>query len=160
MSSLIRLLKVMLFTGVLAVLGPVLIVVVLMLLSPGARMRSDLNYDEHMRPLVGALATWFGLMFFVGLVSFATGLPRRFTVASGDGEGFIARMDAAARSVRYRPGGREGNRLTYKPPFYAFLAEKITVELGEGAATVRAPFGMKKKLEKILFISAQGRAAA
>jgi hypothetical protein len=140
----------MLFTGVLAALGPVIIFVVLVLLSPEARLRSDINYEEHVRPLAGALATWFGVMFLVGLVSFVAGLPKKFTVDSGDGEGFVARMDAAARSVRYRPGGREGNRLTYRPPFYAFLAEKITVELGQSAATVSAPHGLRRKLEKKL----------
>ena len=89
-------------------------------------------------------------MFFVGLISFVAGLPKKFTVDSGDRGAFVGRMDAAARGVRYRPQGREGDRLVYKPPFYAFLAEKITVELGDGAATISAPHGLRKKLEKKL----------
>jgi hypothetical protein len=150
MNVLMRFLKVMLLTGVLALLGPVLIYVLIMLLSPGSRLRSDINYEEHVRPLAGALGMWFGMMFFVGFISFVAGLPRRFTVATGDREGFVERMNAAARSVRYRPQIREGNSLIYKPPFYSFLAEKITVELGEGAATLSAPLGLRKKLEKKL----------
>jgi hypothetical protein len=150
MHILTRFLKVMLLTGVLALLGPVLIYALIMLLSPGSHLRSDISYDEHVRPLIGALGMWFGLMFFVGFISFAAGLPRRFTVATGNRESFVERIDAAARSVRYRPQIRDGNRLIYKPPFYSFLAEKITVELGEGVATLSAPLGFRKKLEKKL----------
>jgi hypothetical protein len=150
MNSLKRFLKVMLFTGVLALAGPVLIFALIMLLSPDAHLRSDINYDEHVRPLAKALAMWFGLMFFVGFLSFLVGMTKRFTVALGDPETFVARMDAAARAVRYRPQRRDGNQITYKPPFFAFLAEKIRVELGDGSATIIAPRGLRKKLEKKL----------
>lgn len=154
MNTLKRFLKVMLFTAVLALLGPVLIFVLIVLMSPGAHLRSDFNYEEHMRPIVGALGAWFGMMFFVGFISFVAGLPRKFTVAMGDRATFVARMDAAARAMRYRPHGHEDNLLTYKPPFYAFLAEKIRVVLGDGAATVSAPHGLRKKIEKKLAASA------
>src|SRR5438270_549410 len=150
MSVLLRFVKVMLFTTVLAVVGVVIAFVVFMYLSPGANLRADVRQEAFARTLSGAFALWFGVMFFVGFVAFVAGLPKRFTVGFGDREEFVGRMDAAARSVRYRPRGREGDRLTYKPPFYALLAEKITVELGEGAATVSAPHGLRKKLEKKL----------
>ena len=150
MNILARFVKVMLFTTLLAVVGLALAFVAFMYLSPGAHLRSDISQEEFVRTLSGALAVWFGVMFFVGFIAFVAGLPKRFTVGFGDRDEFVGRMDAAARSVRYRPRGREGNRLSYKPPFYALLAEKITVELGEGAATVSAPHGLRKKLEKKL----------
>jgi hypothetical protein len=150
MNVLARFVKVMLFTAVLAVLGLALAFVVFMYLSPGAHLRSDVSQGEFVRTLSGAFAVWFGVMFFVGFVAFVAGLPKRFTVGLGDRESFVERMDAAARSVRYRPRGREGDRLTYRPPFISLLAEKITVEMGEGAATISAPHGLRKKLEKKL----------
>lgn len=150
MVVLARFVKVMLFTTFLAVLGLALAFVAFMYLSPGAHLRSDVSQGELARTLSGALAVWFGVMFFVGFIAFVAGLPKRFTVALGERESFIERMDAAARSVRYRPRGRVGDRLTYGPPFISLLAEKITVELGEGVATISAPHGLRKKLEKKL----------
>ena len=149
-AVLVRFFKVMLFAGVLAVAGPVLTFVVLMLMSPGARLRSDVSQEELARTLSGALAIWFGVMFLVGFVSFVAGLPRKFTVRFDDREAFLARLDAAARSVRYRPRGSQGERLVYGPPFYALLAEKIVVAVGEREAEISAPQGLRRKLEKKL----------
>ena len=150
MNVLMRFVKVMLFTTVLAVVGLALMFGAFMYLSPGAHLRSDVSQEEFARTLAGAFALWFGVMFFLGFIVFVAGLPKRFTVGLGDRDEFVGRMDAAARSVRYRPRGREGDRLTYRPPFYTPLAEKITVELGEGEATISAPHGLRKKLEKKL----------
>ena len=149
-AVLVRFFKVMLFAGVLAVAGPVLTFVVLMLMSPGARLRSDVSQEELARTLSSALAIWFGVMFLVGFVSFVAGLPRKFTVRFDDREAFLARLDAAARSVRYRPRGFDGERLVYKPPFYALLAEKIVAAVGEREAEISAPQGLRRKLEKKL----------
>jgi hypothetical protein len=154
MSVLLRFVKVMLFTTVLAVVGVVLAFVVFMYLSPGAHLRADVSQEEFARTLSGAFALWFGVMFFVGFIAFVAGLPKRFTVAFGDREEFVGRMDAAARSVRYRPRGREGDLLTYRPPALSLLAEKITVELGRTEATVSAPGGLRKKLLKKLAVAA------
>lgn len=141
----------MLFTFVLAVLGPVLIFAAIMLLNSGAHLRPDVSGDELGRTLGGAFAMWFGVMFFVGFIAFVSGLPKKFTVAfSGGRDAFRERMDAAARSVRYRPRDAEGHRLVYKPPFYSFLAERITADIGETTAEVSAPAGLRKKLEKRL----------
>ena len=150
MGVLARFLKVMLFAAVLAVVGLALIFGGIMYLSPGAHLRSDVSQEELVRTLSGAFAVWFGVMFFLGFVAFVAGLPKRFTVGFRSRDEFVGRMDAAARSVRYRPRAREGDRLTYGPPFYTPLAEKITVELGESAATISAPHGLRKKLEKKL----------
>jgi hypothetical protein len=150
MNVLVRFVKVMLFTAVLAVLGALVAAGVFMYLSPGAHLRADVSQEEFARTLAGAVGLWFGVMSFVGFIAFVAGLPKKFTVGYRDREEFVGRMDAAARGVRYRPRGREGDRLTYRPPFYAPLAEKITVELGESAATVSAPHGLRKKLEKKL----------
>ena len=150
MALVARFVKVMLFTTFLAVVGLGLAFVVFTYLSPGAHLRSDISPEEFARTLSGALAIWFGVMFFVGFIAFVAGLPKRFTVGLGERESFVERMDAAARSVRYRPRGRVGDRLSYGPPFHALLAEKITVEMGRDAATVSAPHGLRKKLEKTL----------
>ena len=150
MGVLARFLKVMLFAIVLGAVAPALAVVAFMYLNPGAHLRSDVSQEEFVRTLSGASALWFGMVFFMGFLAFVAGLPKRFTVGFRSRDEFVGRMDAAARSVRYRPRGREGDRLTYRPPFYAPLAEKITVELGESAATVSAPHGLRKKLEKKL----------
>ena len=149
MNVLIRFLKVMLFTAVLAVLGAVAFAA-FMYFGSGAHLRADVSQEELARALSGAFALWFGVMFFVGFIAFVAGLPKRFTVGFGDREEFVGRMDAAARGVRYRPRGREGDRLIYKPPALSVLAEKITVELGPGDATVSAPAGLRKKLLKKL----------
>jgi hypothetical protein len=148
--TLVRFVKVMLFTTMLALLGPVLIFGAIMYMSPGAKLRPDINYEEHIRPLFGALAMWFGLMFLVGFVSFVSGLPKKFTARFDDRAAFVAKLDAAIRSVRYRPGRRDGDRLTYKPPVIAFLAAPITVGLGSDTAEVSAPRGLSRKLEKKL----------
>lgn len=150
MNVLLRFVKVMLFTVVLAVVGAVVAVAVFMYLSPGAHLRADVSQQELASTLAGAFGMWFGVMFFVGFISFAAGLPKKFTVAFGSREEFVGRMDEAARAVRYRPHGREGDRLTYKPPALSLLAEKITVEMGRGEATISAPGGLRKKLLKKL----------
>ena|SRR5437588_5063594 len=149
-AVLVRFFKVMLFAGVLAVVGPVLTFVVLMYMSPGAHLRSDLSQEELVRTLSGAFAIWFGVMFLVGFVSFVAGLPKKFIVRFDDREAFLARLDAAARSVRYRLRGREGERIVYKPPFYSLLAEKIVAAVGEREAEISAPQGLRRKLEKKL----------
>ena len=149
-AVLVRFFKVMLFAGVLAVVGPVLTFALIMIISPGAHLRSDLSQEEFARTLSGALAIWFGVMFLVGFVSFVAGLPRKFTVRFDDREAFLARLDAAARSVRYRPRGSQGERLVYRPPFYALLAEKIVAAVGEREAEISAPQGLRRKLEKKL----------
>lgn len=150
MSVLIRFLKVMLFTAVLAAVGLALALFVFAYLSPGAHLRADVSREEFARTLSGAFALWFGVMFFAGFVAFVAGLPKRFTVGFGSREEFVGRMDAAARAVRYRPRGREGDRLTYGPPALSPLAEKITVEMGRAEAAISAPGGLRKKLLKKL----------
>jgi hypothetical protein len=145
-----RFVKVMLFTMSLAVLGPVLIFVIIMLTSPGAHLRADVSQEEFVSKLSGAFAMWFGVMFLVGFVAFVAGLPKKFSVRFDDREAFLARFDAAARSVRYKSRGGDGERLIYKPPFYTLLAEKITVAVGDREAEISAPHGLRKKLEKKL----------
>ena len=95
-AVLVRFFKVMLFAGVLAVVGPVLTFVVLMYMSPGAHLRSDLSQEELARTLSGAFAIWFGVMFLVGFVSFVAGLPKKFIVRFDDREAFLARLDRRA----------------------------------------------------------------
>ena len=150
MAVLVRFVKIMLFTAFLAVLGPVLIFAVIMLMSPGAHLNPDVSRDELVTKLSGAFAMWFGVMFFLGFISFVAGLPRKFSIRFGDRDAFLARLDAAARSVRYRPRGSDGERLVFKPPFYALLAERITAAVGNGEAEISAPQGLRKKLEKKL----------
>jgi hypothetical protein len=149
MSVLLRFLKVMLFTSVLAVLG-VVAFAVFMYASSGGHLRADVSQEEFARSLASAFALWFGVMFFVGFIAFVAGLPKKFTVSFRSREEFVDRMDAAARSVRYRPRGREGDLLTYRPPALSVLAEKITVELGRSEAVISAPGGLRKKLLKKL----------
>ena len=151
-AVLVRFFKVMLFAGVLAVVGPVLIFTVLYLTSPGklSLHPESEEFEMNIARLGGSLAVWFGVMFLVGFVSFVAGLPRKFTVRFDDREAFLARLDAAARSVRYRPRGSQGERLVYGPPFYALLAEKIVVAVGEREAEISAPQGLRRKLEKKL----------
>ena len=150
MAVLARFVKIMLFTAFLAVLGPVLIFAVIMLASPGAHLSADVSREEFAGKLSSAFAMWFGAMFFIGFISFVAGLPKRFSVRFDDRDAFLARLDAAARSVRYRPRGSDGERLIFKPPFYALLAEKITAAVGEREAEISAPQGLRKKLEKKL----------
>jgi hypothetical protein len=149
MNVLFRFVKVMLFTAVLAVVG-VAAFAVFMYASSGGHLRADVSQQEFASTLAGAIGMWFGVMFFVGFIAFVAGLPKKFTVGFGDREEFVSRMDAAARGVRYRPRGREGDLLTYRPPALSVLAEKITVELGRSEAVISAPGGLKKKLLKKL----------
>jgi hypothetical protein len=147
-----RFLKVMAFTAVLAALGPVLIAGAIYFIagSSGGHLREDLNYEEHIVPVLGALVKWFLVMFTIGFVTFLIGMSTTSTVPFNDREAFIARLDAAAKSVRYRPKMREGNLFVYKPPFISPLAEKIHIEVGESAARVRAPWNLTRKLKKQL----------
>jgi hypothetical protein len=149
MNVLFRFVKVMLSTAVLAVVG-VVAFAVFMYMSSGGHLRADVSQEEFARTLGGAIGMWFGVMFFVGFIAFVAGLPKKFNVGYSDREEFISRMDAAARGVRYRPRGREGDLLTYRPPALSILAEKITVELGRSEAVISAPGGLKKKLLKKL----------
>ena len=145
-----RFVKVMTFTVVLALLGPVLIVAALYFVSGKTPRFEQLNYEEQVVPLVGALAKWFAVMLMVGFVMFLIGLPKKFAVAFADRDAFIARLDDAAKSVRYRPKSRDGNSFVYKPPVIQRLAEKIHVEVGATEATVSAPWNLSGKLRKKL----------
>jgi hypothetical protein len=149
MHVLFRFVKVMLFTTVLAVVG-VAAFAVFMYASSGGHLRADVSREQFASTLAGAIGMWFGVMFFVGFIAFVAGLPKKFNVGFRDREEFVSRMDAAARGVRYRPRGREGDLLTYRPPALSLLAEKITVELGRSEAVISAPGGLKKKLLKKL----------
>lgn len=145
-----RFVKIMLFTGVLAVLGPLLIAAVLFYLSPNARLRADINHEEYVA-LGRALGAWFGVMFFAGFISVIMGLPKTFTVPLRDRASFVEGLDRAAASVRYKPKGREGDHFVYKPSLLAgLLSEKIHVEVGPDAAQVSAPRAVSRKLEKKL----------
>ena len=145
-----RFVKIMLFTGVLAVLGPLLIAAVLFYLSPNAQLRADLKQEEYVA-LGRALGAWFGVMFFAGFISVIAGLPKTFTVPFRDRASFIGGLDRAVAGVRYKPKGREGDRFVYGPSLLAgLLSEKIYVEVGPDAAQVNAPRAVSKKLEKKL----------
>ena len=145
-----RFVKVMTFTAVLAVLGPVLIVAALFFITGKTPRLEDLNYEEQVVPMIGALVKWFAVMLMIGFVLFLFGMPKKFTVPFADRDAFIARLDDAAKSVRYRPKSRDGDRLVYKPPVIQRLAEKIHVEVGAGEATVSAPWNLSGKLKKKL----------
>jgi len=145
-----RFVKVMTFTAVLAVLGPVLIVAALYFMTGKTPQFESLNYEEQVVPLVGALVKWFAVMLMIVFVLFLFGMPTKFTVPFADRDAFIARLDDAAKSVRYRPKSRDGDTFVYKPPVIQRLAEKIHVEVGPGEATVSAPRNLSGKLKKKL----------
>ncbi len=145
-----RFVKVMAFTAVLAVLGPLLIAGAIYFIAGGAHLREDLTYEEHIVPLLGALGKWFFVMFMIGFVAFLIGMSSKTTVPFNDREAFISRLDAAAASVRYKPKARDGDTFIYRPPFFSRLAEKIYVEVGDREATINAPWNLHKKLKKKL----------
>ena len=149
-SVLGRFVKVMTFTAVLAVLGPVLIVAALYFITGKMPQFDQLNYEEEVVPMIGALVKWFAVMLMIGFVLFLFGMPSKFTVPFADRDAFVARLDDAAKSVRYRPKSRDGDRFVYKPPVIQRLAEKIHVEVGAGEATVSAPWNLTGKLKKKL----------
>ena len=144
-----RFVKVMTFTAVVALLGPVLIVAVLYLITGNLPNFREVS-NEQLAGLVKALGMWFGVMLMIGFVLAVTGMSRKFTVPFDDRDAFVARMDEAARSVRYRPKSREGDSIVYKPPVIQRLAEKIHVEVGANEATVSAPLNLSGKLKKKL----------
>ncbi|HEX6622220.1 MAG TPA: hypothetical protein VF064_00815 [Pyrinomonadaceae bacterium] len=144
-----RFVKVLTFTAVLAVLGPVLIVAALYFIT-GSTPNLEGASAEQLAGLVKALGVWFGVMLLIGFVLAIIGMSRKFTVPFSDRDAFIARLDDAAKSVRYRPQSRDGDRLVYKPPFIQRLAEKIHVEVGANEATVNAPLNLSGKLRKKL----------
>ena len=145
-----RFVKVMTFTVVLALLGPVLIVAALYFITGKMPQFDQLNYEEEVVPIIGALVKWFAVMLMIGFVLFLFGMPSKFTVPFADRDAFVARLDDAAKSVRYRPKSRDGNTFVYKPPVIQRLAEKIYVEVGAGEATVSAPWNLSGKLKKKL----------
>ncbi len=144
-----RFVKVMTFTLVLALLGPVLIVAALYFIT-GSTPDLGKATGEQLQGLVQALGAWFGMMLLIGFVMTLIGMSRKFTVPFADRETFVARLDDAARSVRYRPKSRDGDRFVYKPPIIQRLAEKIYVEVGPTEATVSAPWNLSGKLKKKL----------
>jgi hypothetical protein len=144
-----RFVKVMTFTAVLAALGPVLIVAALFFIT-GSTPDLEGASGEQLAGLVKALGMWFGMMLLIGFVLAIIGMSRKFTVPFSDRDAFIARLDDAAKSVRYRPKSRDGNSFVYKPPIIQRLAEKIHVEVGAGEATVSAPWSLSGKLKKKL----------
>lgn len=148
-TALGRFVKVMVFAAFLAVLGPVLIVAALYFITGSTPDFGKIN-AEQFAGLVRALGAWFAVMLFIGFVVFLLGLSRKFTVPVDDREAFIARLDDAARSVRYRPQKRDGDRFVYKPPVVQRLAEKIHIEVGADEATVHAPWNLSGKLRKKL----------
>lgn len=147
----VRFVKIMLTTTLAGVLGIALLIGILFYLSPGVKLRGDLNYEADIMPAAKAVGAWFGMVFFIGFISVVSGLPKTFSVPFQDRETFLERLKAAIKSVRYRPLSQDEDRLVFKPPLIGGpLAEKIYVGLAQNVATISAPRGLVKKLEKQL----------
>jgi len=117
----------------------------------GHKLNSDVTPDQFRTTILTVIGGWLGFIIFISLVLALAGMKETMTVPIYDGDNFVQRVNGAITSLRYRPLSQTANVLVYKPPVIGgFLAEKIIVQIGQGAATITAPRNLLRKIQQRL----------
>jgi hypothetical protein len=117
----------------------------------GSKLREDVSNAEYVSTIYRAVGGWLGFITFLSLLLAFTGMKRSITFRVDDREAFLGRVTQVISDLRYRPSLRDGNQLTFKPPALGgLMAEKISVHLEEGAATITGPRALLTKIQRKL----------
>jgi hypothetical protein len=148
MNFLTRFLKVFLVALVFSALGGFIFYEVVI---AGHQLSSGVTPDQFRTTILTVIGGWLGFIIFISLVLALAGMKDTMTVPVYDGDNFVQRVNSAITSLRYRPLSQTANVLIYKPPVIGgVLAEKITVQIGQGTATITAPRNLLKKIQQRL----------
>jgi hypothetical protein len=117
----------------------------------GNQLRSDVSQEQFVSTVRTAALVWGGFITLLSLMLALTGMRKTVSIPIHDGNMFLQRVHQAITSLRYRPLSQTENLLVYKPPVIGgLLAEKITVQIGQGSATITAPAGMLKRIRGMI----------
>ena len=145
MNFLTRFLKVFAVALVFSAIGAFVFYEVVM---AGSHLRSDVSEAEFGSTVGWAIGMWLGFIIFLSVMLSLTGMKKTISVPVHDRNAFLHRVHQAITAVRYRPQSQTPDLLIYKPPIIGgVLAEKISVQLGQGLAYITAPRGLLKKIQ-------------
>jgi len=148
MNFLTRFLKIFLVALLFSALGGFVFYEVVL---AGHKLNSEVSPDQFRTTIYAVIGAWLGFIVFISLILALAGMKDTLSVPVSDGNDFVARVNAAITSLRYRPLSQSANLLVYKPPVIGgLLAEKISVQLGQGVATITAPRNLLKKIQQRL----------
>ena len=147
MNFLIRFVKIFIFALLLSALGA--LVFYWLVISDG-KLRDDVTPDEFLSTVKTAVGAWVGFITVLSSLLALVGMKQTISVPVYDRNVFLYRVNSVVTSLRYRPFQQGDNLLVFKPRMGAFLAEKITVQLGANSAAITAPRGLLKKIQEKL----------
>lgn len=148
MNFLTRFLKVFLVALLFSALGALVFYLTVM---SGKSLRSDVSQGEYLSTIYRVVGAWLGFIIFLSVMLALTGMKKTISVPVYDRDVFLQRASSAITSLRYRPFRQTGNVLIFKPPLRGgLLAEKISVQLEQGSATITAPRGLLGKIQERL----------
>jgi hypothetical protein len=117
----------------------------------GNQLRSDVSQEEFYSTVRTVVMVWGGFIILLSLLLALTGMRKAVSIPFYDRSAFQQQIHQAITSLRYRPLSQTDNLLVYKPPVVGgLLAEKITVQLGHGSATITAPAAMLKRIRGMI----------
>jgi hypothetical protein len=118
----------------------------------GKSLRSDVSQSEYLSTIYTVVGAWLGFIIFISIMLALTGMKKTISVPVYDNrEAFLQRASSVITGLRYRPFRQTENMLIFKPPVMGgLLAEKISVQLEQGSATITAPRGLLRKIQQRL----------
>jgi hypothetical protein len=118
----------------------------------GKSLRSDVSQSEYLSTIYTVVGAWMGFIIFMSILLALTGMKKTISVPVHDSrEAFFQRASSAITNLRYRPFRHTENMLIFKPPVMGgLLAEKISVQLEQGSATITAPRSLLGKIQEKL----------
>jgi hypothetical protein len=117
----------------------------------GNQLRSDVSQAEFVSTVRTVGLIWGGFIVFLSLMLALSGMRKTVSIQVYDQNAFLHRIHQAITSLRYRPLTQTESLLVYKPPITGgLLAEKITVQLGQGSATITAPAATLKRIRGMI----------
>jgi hypothetical protein len=148
MNFLSRFLKVFIVAILFSALGALVFYWTVM---SGKSLRSDVSQSDYLSTIYTAAGGWMGFIIFISILLALTGMKKTISVSVYDRDGFLQRASSAITGLRYRPFRQTENMLIFKPPVMGgLLAEKISVRLEQGSATITAPRGLLGKIQERL----------
>jgi hypothetical protein len=149
MNFLSRFLKVFLVALLFSALGALVFYWTVM---SGKSLRSDVSQSEYLSTVYTVVGAWLGFITFISIMLALTGMKKTISVpVYDDRDAFLQRASSVITNLRYRPFRQTENMLIFKPPLMGgLLAEKISVQLEQGSATITAPRGLLGKIQERL----------
>jgi hypothetical protein len=145
MNFLTRFLKVFIIALLFSALGALIFYWTVM---SGRSLRSDVSQSEYLSTIYTVVGAGLGFILFISIMLALTGMKKTISVPVYDRNAFMERANSAITGLRYRPFRQTENMLIFKPPVMGgLLAEKISVQLEQGSATITAPRALLGKIQ-------------